>query len=37
VPDSYPIEVKGIQASGIYFVRITNEDDKVAIEKLVVK
>lgn len=37
VPNAYPIEVQGINASGIYYIRITTEDDKVVVNKLIVK
>jgi len=37
VPAGYPIEIKGIVSSGIYFVRITTSDGKVAVRKLIVK
>ena len=37
VPDTYPIEVQGINASGIYYVRVVTEDEKVAVQKLIVK
>jgi len=37
VPSTYPIEVQGINAAGIYYVRVTTEDDRVAVEKLIVK
>jgi len=37
VPSTYPIEVQGINASGIYYVRITTEDERVAVQKLIVK
>ena len=37
VPQTYPIEVQGVNASGIYYVRVVTEDDKVAVEKLIVK
>lgn len=36
-PDSYPIEVQGISVSGIYYIRITTGDGKVAVRKLIVK
>jgi len=37
VPAGYPIEVQGINASGIYYVRVTTADDRVAVQKLIVK
>jgi len=37
VPETYPIEVQGINAAGIYYVRITTTDDQIAVEKLIVK
>jgi len=37
VPQTYPIEVQGVNASGIYYVRVVTEDEKVAVEKLIVK
>ncbi len=37
VPKTYPIEVQGIEVSGIYYIRATTEGGKVAVEKLIVK
>jgi len=37
VPAGYPIEVQGLNASGIYYVRVTTADDRVAVQKLIVK
>jgi len=37
VPDGYPIEVGGVSASGIYYVRLLLIDGSVAVEKLIVK
>jgi len=37
VPETYPIEVRGINASGIYYVRVITDDDKIAVQKLIVK
>ena len=37
VPSTYPIEVQGIEASGLYYVRVNTTDGKVYTEKLIVK
>lgn len=37
VPSTYPIEIRGIEASGLYFVRINTADGNVYTEKLIVK
>ncbi|MCQ2344394.1 MAG: fibronectin type III domain-containing protein [Paludibacteraceae bacterium] len=37
VPDTYPIEVSGISASGLYYVRVTTKSGSVHIQKLIVK
>ncbi|MCQ2332471.1 MAG: choice-of-anchor J domain-containing protein [Paludibacteraceae bacterium] len=37
IPSTYPIEVQGIEASGLYYVRINATDGKVYTEKLIVK
>jgi len=37
VPAGYPIEVQGLNASGVYYVRVTTADDRVAVQKLIVK
>jgi len=36
-PTTYPIEVRGIETSGIYFVRLTTNTGTVHVEKLIVK
>lgn len=36
-PSTYPIEVDGINVEGIYYVRLTLTDGKVAVQKLMVK
>ncbi|MCQ2337956.1 MAG: fibronectin type III domain-containing protein [Paludibacteraceae bacterium] len=37
VPDTYPIEVSGISASGLYYVRVTTKSGSVHLQKLIVK
>ncbi len=37
IPDTYPIEVSGINASGLYYVRITTKSGSVHLQKLIVK
>lgn len=37
VPSTYPIEVNGIQTSGLYYVRIITNSGEVYTEKLIVK
>ncbi|MCQ2343773.1 MAG: choice-of-anchor J domain-containing protein [Paludibacteraceae bacterium] len=37
VPDTYPIEVNGITASGLYYVRVTTKSGSVHLQKLMVK
>lgn len=36
VPESYPIEIRSINASSIYYVRITTEHDQIVVQKLIV-
>ena len=37
VPETYPIEVNGISASGLYYVRVTTKSGGVYLQKLIVK
>lgn len=37
VPDSYPVEVQGINAAGVYYVRIVDVSGNVYTEKLIVR
>lgn len=36
-PASYPIEVKGIEVSGVYYIRVTSGTGKVYVGKLIVR
>lgn len=37
VPDTYPIEIGGIEASGIYYVRLIAKDGNVHVRKMIVR
>ncbi|MCQ2330041.1 MAG: T9SS type A sorting domain-containing protein, partial [Paludibacteraceae bacterium] len=37
VPETYPIEVEGVQTSGLYYVRLVTKNGQVYTEKLIVK
>lgn len=36
VPSDYPIEVRGIETSGLYYIRLNTKEGKIVTEKLIV-